>query len=62
MERRGHGHGGNKTNVCPLTPFIGKMKPFALELLEERESRKRQKAKRQWRTRPVLHLVRSKKL
>lgn len=62
IERRDRQHGGNKTNVYRLTPLIAKMKPFALELLEERESRKRQKAERQGRKRPVLQLLRSKKV
>lgn len=61
VERRDHGHGGNKTNIYRLTPLVTKMKPFALELLEERQSRKRLKAEREQRKRPVLQIVRSKK-
>ncbi|MBI3768134.1 MAG: helix-turn-helix domain-containing protein [Deltaproteobacteria bacterium] len=53
--------GGNKTNIYRLTRLAEKAKPFALELLEEREARKRGKAERQRRKRPLLRLLRSKK-
>lgn len=61
VERRDNQHGGNKTNIYRLTPLAQKAKPFALELIEEREARKRVKAERQQRKRPVLHILRSKK-
>jgi DNA-binding transcriptional ArsR family regulator len=60
VERR-DGRGGNKTNIYRLTRLAEKAKPFALELLEEREARKRGKAERQRRKRPLLQLLRSKK-
>lgn len=60
VERR-DGHGGNKTNVYRLTPLVVKTKPFAVELLADREARKQKKAERQKRKRPMLELVRSKK-
>lgn len=59
--QRRDGHGVNKTNVHRLTPLVEKAKPFAIELLEERQARKRDKTARQKRKRLVLQLVRSKK-
>lgn len=61
IERR-DSHGGNKTNLYRLTPLVEKAKPFAIELLEASQARKREKAERQKRKRPVLQLVRSKKI
>jgi hypothetical protein len=60
VQRRDSG-GGNKTNMYRLTPLATKAKPFALELLEERQARKLHKAERQRRKRPVLQVLRSGK-
>jgi predicted transcriptional regulator len=44
---------GSKTNVYKLTGLIKEALPYAKEMLEAREKRKREKAARQQRMRPL---------
>ncbi len=54
---RRHNSGGSKTNIYSFDGLIREAEPYAQEILNERDKRKREKSDRDTRKRPRLRVV-----
>lgn len=54
---RHHSSGGSRTNIYSFDGLIREAEPYAQEILNDREKRKREKSSRDTRKRPTLRVV-----